>query len=76
MSRSATAGRSRRFLYPDQGDTLASIAAREFPAIPASDAASQLLSWNLHLAVRPFPAGASGAVMCSDIVFLEPPPAP
>ena len=67
----ASAGRTRRFAYPEPGDTIASVAARELPGAEPSD----LLSWNLHLAMRPFPAGGSGALLCSDIVFLEPPPA-
>lgn len=59
---------NRRYLHPQQGDTLASIAERELGELPeGSDGADQLLAWNLHLAARP------GMVLPSDIVFLEPP---
>jgi hypothetical protein len=61
---------TRRFVQPEAGDTLDSIAAREMPGI--ADASKQLLSWNLHLAMRA-PIGPPGSVLCSDIVFLEPP---
>ncbi|MEY4372969.1 MAG: hypothetical protein RL219_1738 [Actinomycetota bacterium] len=40
-----------------------------------SDAAATLLSWNLHLAMRPFPVGKPGEILTTDIVYLEPPPA-
>ena len=66
----AIAGRSRRFTYPEQGDTIASIAAREVPGGSEAD----VLSWNLHIAMRPFPADGPGALLCGDIVYLEPPP--
>jgi hypothetical protein len=39
------------------------------------DAAKTLLSWNLHLAMRPFPVGEPGEILCTDIVYLEPPTA-
>jgi len=38
-----------------------------------SSAASTLLSWNLHLAMRAFPVGAPGEILTTDIVYLEPP---
>lgn len=61
----------RRFVSPEPGDDLTSLAARVLPG--ADDAAQQLLSWNLHLAAR---AGSGGSVglLPSDIVFTEPPP--
>lgn len=61
---------SRRFVTPEPGDDLASIAARELPDVEG--AAEQLLSWNLHLAAR---AGRSSGLLPSDVVFTEPPPA-
>ena len=65
---------ARRYVNPQAGDSLTSLAARELPDI--SDAAQVLLSWNLHLAMRTFPAGAPGEVLPSDIVYIEPPAAP
>lgn len=64
---------ARRFVFPQSGDDLGAIAARELPGI--DNAGEQLLSWNLHLAAR---AGLGRAVglLPSDIVFTEPPPAP
>jgi len=35
-----------RHVFPDEGDDLAAIAARELPGVDG--AAQQLLSWNLH----------------------------
>jgi hypothetical protein len=62
---------ARRFVHPEPDDTLASIAARELGEIDGAE--EQLLSWNLHLAARA-PIGPPGAVLASDIVFVEPPP--
>jgi len=47
------------------------IAARELAGEP--DAVQQLLSWNLHLAMRPFPIGAPGELLPTDIVYVEAP---
>ena len=63
--------RRRRHVFPDQGDTIAAIAARELPGEP--DGVQQLLSWNLHLSLRRVPVSADGPLMGSDIVYLEPP---
>ena len=60
----------RRFVQPDVDDTLATIAERELPGDPT--ALSQLMSWNLHLAMR-MPIGPPGTLLCSDVVFVEPP---
>ncbi len=64
---------ARSYVFPQVGDDLAAIAARELQGM--EDAGQQLLSWNLHLAAR---AGLGRAVglLPSDIVFIEPPPAP
>lgn len=61
---------SRSYVFPQPGDDLAAIAARELP--DTEGAAQQLLSWNLHLAAR---AGLGRAVglLPSDVVFTEPP---
>ena len=66
-------GVSRRYVFPEPRDTLTTLAARVMP--DQADGASTLLSWNLHLAMRPFPVGAPGEILCTDIVYLEPPPA-
>ena len=64
---------TRPYVFPEPGDTLATLAARVLPDDP--DGANTLLSWNLHLALRPFPVGEPGEVLCTDIVYLAPPPA-
>jgi hypothetical protein len=65
--------RQRRWTSPRPDDTLASVAARELPSLPAGEALKQLGSWNLHLIVRPLPGLAPGALLGSDVVYLEPP---
>ncbi len=65
--------RQRRWVSPQPGDTLASVAARELSTVPAAEAVKQLGSWNLHLIVRPLPGLAPGALLGSDVVYLEPP---
>jgi hypothetical protein len=59
-------------VHPEPGDTLVTIAARELPGTDSGDRV--LLSWNLHLAMRPFPVSdVPGAVLPSDLVYVEPP---
>jgi hypothetical protein len=65
--------RQRRWTSPQPGDTLASVAARELPSLAPADALKQIGSWNLHLIVRPLPGLAPGALLGSDVVYLEPP---
>lgn len=65
-----TAATARRWVQPEPGDTFASIAARELPALPAADALRTLQSWNLHLVLRP---GTPGVLIGADVVWLEPP---
>jgi hypothetical protein len=60
----------RSYVFPQPGDDLASIAARELPDVEGAE--HQLLSWNLHLAARAGAAGR-GLVLPSDVVFTEPP---
>ncbi len=62
---------SRRSVHPAPGDTLVTLSARVMPDNP--DGAQQLMAWNLHLALRPFPAGAPGEILPTDIVYVEPP---
>jgi hypothetical protein len=73
---SPSLSRQRRWTSPRPGDTLASVAARELPNLPPAEAVKQLGSWNLHLVVRPLPGLAPGALLGSDVVYLEPPLAP
>jgi len=72
-----TAGAVRRSTFPQQGDTWSTIAARELPAAPESEAVSQLQSWNLHVFMRPAaPEGSprhGNPILPSDVIFLEPP---
>lgn len=65
----------RRFLFPEPGDSIATIAPRVLPDLPAEDGVKQLLAWNLHLVMRRSGFGASADLLCTDIVYLEPPPA-
>lgn len=65
--------RQRRWVSPQPGDTLASVAARELSSVPAAEAVKQLGSWNLHLIVRPLPGLAPGMLLGCDVVYLEPP---
>jgi hypothetical protein len=69
----ADLSRQRRWTSPQPGDTIASIAAREFPSLAPADAARQLTSWNLHLAIRPLGNLPPGSLLGSDVVYLEPP---
>jgi hypothetical protein len=62
----------RQFVYPQPGDDLGTVAARELPGVEGAE--QQLLSWNLHLAARAG-LGRSVGLLPSDIVFTEPPPA-
>ena len=63
---------ARQFVLPQPGDNLASIAERELPGVEGGE--QQLLSWNLHVAMRAG-AGRGVGLLPSDIVFTEPPPA-
>lgn len=60
----------RRYVLPDNGDTLASIAARELPDLAPEQAMSELQSWNLHIFMMRQPPGL---LTGSDVVFVEPP---
>lgn len=72
----AELSRQRRWMSPQPGDTLASVARRELPNLAPDEALRQLSSWNLHLVVRPLPGLAPGSLLGSDVVYLEPPRAP
>jgi hypothetical protein len=60
----------RRFVLPEPGDTLESIAARELPALSAEEAMAALQSWNLHIYLMRQPPGL---LTGSDVVFVEAP---
>jgi hypothetical protein len=64
-------GRRRHFVFPRPGDSLTSLAQRLFP--DDDEAAERLLSWNLHLAARRAPIGGPGALLGTDIVYIEAP---
>jgi len=66
-------GSVRPYVFPEPGDTLTTLAGRLLP--DDQDGVNTLLSWNLHLALRAFPVGEPGEVLCTDIVYLGPPPA-
>ncbi len=57
---------ARQHVFPEAGDDLATIAAREMPGVDGAE--QQLLSWNLHLAAR-----RTIGLLPSDVVFTEPP---
>lgn len=67
----------RAYVFPEPGDTVTTIAARAFPG--DSEAASRVLSWNIHLVTRrslsaePTKGGDPGPLLCTDIVYVEPP---
>lgn len=67
----------RRSIAPEADDTWATIAARELPDTPQSEAVQLLQSVNLHVFMRPAaPEGsprAGNPILPSDIIFLEPP---
>ncbi len=60
----------RRFVLPEIGDTLVSIAARELPEMTPEQAMGELQSWNLHIFMMRQPPGL---LTGSDVVFVEPP---
>ena len=62
---------ARRFVFPEPGETIGMVAKRVLPDV--DDGAQLLLSWNLHLAMRPFPIGAPGELLPTDIVYVEAP---
>jgi hypothetical protein len=61
----------RAYVHARHGDTLADIAAREFPGDAAAE--HRLMSWNLHLVVRRSPSGEPGTLLGTDLVYTEAP---
>lgn len=74
---SATLSVVRRSIFPLEGDTWASIAARELPGTPEADAVGLLQSWNMHVfmraAARAGSPRAGNPILPSDVVFVEAP---
>ena len=65
--------RRRAYVFPEPGDTLATIAARVLPGQSAD-----LLPWNLHLITRRSlsaePTNTKNpSLLCTDVVYVEPP---
>ena len=69
----------RRSIFPVEGDTWESIAARELGGQEATAAVGQLQSWNLHVFMRRSPPEGSprhgNPILPSDVIFIEPPKA-
>jgi hypothetical protein len=58
----------RRFVTPVAGETLEALADRALPGEP--DACDRIRSWNLQIFALRQP---HGLLLCSDVVFVEPP---
>lgn len=73
----STTNTRRAYVFPEPGDTVTTIANRQFPA--DDDAPMRVLSWNLHLVTRrslssePTTGGDPGPLLCTDIVYVEAP---
>ena len=61
----------RAYIFADTGDSIHSIATRLMPG--DADATRRLMSWNLHLVLRRSSVGDHGALLGSDIIYVEPP---
>jgi hypothetical protein len=66
----------RAYVFPEPGDVLSSVAARQFPDDP--DAHQRLLSWNMHLVLRrsltaETTQSKDPQLLPTDVVYLEPP---
>lgn len=70
MSLSPPLSPQRRFVTPAAGEALEDLARRALPDRPVAEAADAIRSWNLHIFAMRRPAGL---LLCSDIVFVEPP---
>ena len=66
----AALSRQRRFTTPLPEETLEALAARALPGESLEEAVDQIKSWNLHIFMMRRPPGL---LLCSDIVFTEPP---
>jgi hypothetical protein len=70
MAPAVRLSRQRRFVTPEPGETLETLAARVLPDLPANEGTEKLASWNLHIFLLRKPAGL---LLGSDVVFVEPP---
>ena len=62
--------RQRRFVTPAPEETLEALAARALPEEPPEAAVERVRGWNLHIFGMRQPRGL---LLCSDVVFVEPP---
>jgi hypothetical protein len=62
--------RQRRFVTPAPEETLEALAARALPEDPLEVAVERVRGWNLHIFGMRQPRGL---LLCSDVVFVEPP---
>ena len=62
--------RQRRFVTPAPDETLEDLAARALPEEPPEAAVERVRAWNLHIFGMRQPRGL---LLCSDVVFVEPP---
>jgi hypothetical protein len=65
---SAKLSPARKFVRPEQDETLEMIAAKHLPGTPPAEAVQTLTAWNPHLLVR-----RGNYLLVSDVVFVEPP---
>jgi hypothetical protein len=65
-----TLTRQRRFVTPLPEETLEALAARAMPDAPLERAMEEIKGWNLHIFAMRKPRGL---MLCSDVVFVEPP---
>jgi hypothetical protein len=62
----------RRFVTPDDDESVEQLAARALPDEPVESAVARIRSWNLHIFAMRRPPGL---LLGSDVVFVEPPQA-
>jgi hypothetical protein len=67
---SLSLSKHRRFVTPETGETIETLAARALPDEPLAAAVDQIKSYNMHIFVLRRPAGL---LLGSDVVFVEPP---
>lgn len=66
----AALSNQRKFISPQIGDTIETIAARELPDMALEEAVAALTSWNLHIFLMRTP---HGLITGSDVIFVEAP---
>jgi hypothetical protein len=60
----------RRFVTPEPDETVEGLAVRALPNQPMETAVERIKGWNLHIFAMRRPPGL---LLCSDVVFVEPP---